>query len=250
MAELRLSGQRILVTRPIDQAADLARAIDRVGGVPLLFPLLQIGPAENQKTLNDQIARLAGFDLVIFVSPNAVHYGMEAIRARLGSIPQGVRVATVGMGSAKALHDRGIKDVMVPPVRHDSEGLLEELKQVAGLRVMILRGDGGRELLGDELRARGAEVEYAACYRRSMAPLSGLENLHPDALTVTSSEALLYLWQNAPLRFHDIPLFVQHPRIAALAKSQGWAEVHLTEAGDQGLLVGLLRWADSGRPAE
>ena len=243
MAELRFSGQKILVTRPIDQAAHLAKAIKEAGGVPLLFPLLQIEPAEDQKALHDQIARLVDFDLVVFISPNAVQYGMDAIRSRLGSMPQGIRVATVGMGSAKALHDQGIKDVLVPQERHDSEGLLEELHRVEGLRVLILRGDGGRELLGDELKERGAEVEYVACYRRSKAPLAGLEGLHPDALTVTSSEALLHLWQNAPVRFHDIPLFVQHPRIAALARSQGWARVYLADAGDQGLLLGLFEWA-------
>ena len=249
MAELRFSGQKILVTRPIDQAAHLAKAIKEAGGVPLLFPLLQIEPAEDQKALHDQIARLVDFDLVIFVSPNAVHYGMDAMRGRLGNMPQSIRVATVGMGSARALHEMGVEKVLVPPVRHDSEGLLEELHQVAGLRVMILRGDGGRELLGDELKARGAEVEYATCYRRSKAPLAGLEKLHPDALTVTSSEALLHLWQNAPVRFHDIPLFVQHPRIAALARSQGWARVYLADAGDRGLLLGLWEWA-GGKAAQ
>ena len=245
MAELPLSGLKILVTRPFDQAAHLVRAIEQAGGVPLLLPLLQILPAENAKALHEQLARLADFDLAIFISPNAVQYGMAAIRNTLGSMPARTRVATIGMGSAKALRELGVADVLVPTGRYDSEGLLEALQQVEGLRVMILRGDGGRELLGDTLKARGAHVEYATCYRRSKPGLDAalLQNIHPDALTVTSSEALSHLWQIARMQFRDIPLFVPHARIDELARSQGWSRVYLTGPGDQGLLAGLLEWA-------
>ena len=59
MAELRFSGQKILVTRPIDQAAHLAKAIKEAGGVPLLFPLLQIEPVENQKKLQEELQKRA-----------------------------------------------------------------------------------------------------------------------------------------------------------------------------------------------
>ncbi len=249
MAELRFLGQKILVTRPVDQAEFLAQAIKEAGGVPLLFPMLEIAPVEDENALHQQIARLGDFDLVIFISPNAVQHGMEAIRKVLGSMPAHVRVAAIGMSSAKALQELGAFEVIVPSGRQDSEGLLDELKEAEGLRVMILRGDGGRELLGDTLRARGAHVEYATCYRRSKPSLAGLVNLDPDALTVTSSEALLHMWQNAPVRFREMPLFVPHERIAQLARQQGWTEVHLTEAGDAGLLSGLLAWARSGMNA-
>ncbi len=254
MAELRLSGLKILVTRPVDQAAHLAQAIEQAGGVPLLLPLLQILPAENAKALHQQVARLADFDLAIFISPNAVQYGMAAIRKALGSMPARTRVATIGMGSANALREQGVADVLVPSLRYDSEGLLDKLQQVEGLRVMILRGDGGRELLGDTLKARGAYVEYATCYRRSKPDLDadGLQNIHPDALTVTSSEALEYLWQIVKTcpepcrRIRDLPLFVPHARIEELARKQGWTRVYLTGPGDQGLLAGLAEWANQG----
>ena len=248
MAELRLSGLKILVTRPVDQAAHLARAIEQAGGVPLLLPLLQILPVEDERALHEQVARLADFDLAIFISPNAVQYGMAAIRGTLGFMPARTRVATIGMSSAKALREQGVSDVLVPSLRHDSEGLLDELKQVEGLRVMILRGDGGRELLGDTLKARSAQVEYATCYRRSKPDLDacGLQDIHPDALTVTSSEALLHLGQIAKMQFGDIPLFVPHARIEELARKQGWIRVRLTGPGDQGLLAGLLEWANQG----
>ena len=110
---------------------------------------------------------------------------------------------------------------------------------------MIFRGDGGRELLGDTLSARGAIVEYVTCYRRSKPVLDAGEwlNAHPDAMLVTSSEALAHLRQIAQPALYTTPLFVPHPRIAELARRQGWMQVYLTGAGDEGLLSGLLEWA-------
>lgn len=249
MAEHPLAGLKIAVTRPRDQAVQLVRRIEQAGGIPLLFPLLDIASASDQSALREQISRLARFDLAVFVSPNAVQYGMAAIHAA-GGLPPGLRVATVGQGSAKALREMGVTDVIAPAERFDSEGLLAlpELQNVAGWQVLIFRGDGGRELLGDTLRARGATVEYAACYRRSkpQRDIAELLDAMPDALTVTSSEALEYLWQMPGDARRDrlcgIPLFVPHRRIAELAQRQGWGEVRLTDAGDDGLISALTAW--------
>ena len=254
MADFPLAGLKIAVTRPRDQAAPLARRIEQAGGIPLLFPLLDIAPAADQAVLREQLARLAQFDLAIFISPNAVQYGMAAIRAA-GELPQNLKIATVGQGSAKALRELGLAGVIAPTERFDSEGLLAlpELQHVAGWRVLILRGDGGRELLGDTLKARGATVEYAACYRRSkpQQDIAALLKAAPDALTVTSSEALDYLWQMLDDAQREslcgIPLFVPHQRIAELARRQGWQEVRLTDAGDDGLLSALIAWNPEGR---
>ena len=249
-----LAGLKIAVTRPRDQAVQLAWRIEQAGGIPLLFPLLDIAPAQDSRTLHEQISRLIQFDLAIFISPNAVQYGMAAIRA-VGDLPPALRIATVGHGSAKALRELGLGKVIVPAERFDSEGLLAlpELQNVAGWRVLIFRGDGGRELLGDTLRERGATVEYAACYRRSkpQQDVSVLLEAAPDALTVTSSEALDYLWQMLGEAQRDsvcnIPMFVQHKRIAELAQRQGWRRVLLAGAGDDGLLSALIAWGSEGK---
>ena len=245
--KLPLAGLKILVTRPRDQAVQLARDIEQAGGIPLLFPLLDIAPVQDVQALQEQVSRLVDFNLAIFISPNAVQYGMAAIREVLGSIPENMKIATIGMGSAKALRELGIMDVLVPDERYDSEGLLDQLQHVAGWRVMIFRGDGGRELLGDTLKQRGASVEYVACYRRSKPGQDLVLDAHPDAMTVTSSEALGYLWQMLDVKsqpaLRDTPLFVPHPRIAELARRQGWVHVHLTGAGDEGLLSALQDWA-------
>jgi uroporphyrinogen-III synthase len=254
MADQPLHGMTIVVTRPRDQAAQLARFIEQAGGIPLLFPLLDISAVQNTQALQEQISRLAQFDLAVFISPNAVHYGIAAIRAA-GDIPPNLKIATVGQGSAKALRESGVAGVIAPTERFDSEGLLAlpELQDVSGWRVLIFRGDGGRELLGDTLKARGANVEYATCYLRGKPQQNAAELLaaRPDAITVTSSEALGYLWDmlNDKERglLRNTPLFVPHARIAGLAREQGWQHVHLTGSGDDGLMSALIAWGPAGR---
>ncbi|NNM69448.1 MAG: uroporphyrinogen-III synthase [Gallionella sp.] len=249
MNYLPLSGLRVLVTRPRDQASVLAQGIERAGGVAILFPLLDIAPVADTQLLGEQISRLKQFDLAIFISPNAVQYGMAAIAAAHAVLPP--QVATIGLSSARALHRAGVGSVISPTERSDSEGLLAlpELAQMAGRRVIIFRGDGGRELLADTLRARGATVEYASCYQRSKARqgIEGLLRERPDIITVTSSEALAHLREMLAdsTTMLSTPLFVPHSRIAELATSQGWTEVVLTAAGDDGLLASLIAWRNT-----
>ncbi len=106
-------------------------------------------------------------DLYVFISPNAVTFAGRLLEGH--SLPDGARLAAVGSGTAQALQQAGFKVDLLPDARFDSEGLLAlpELSRLAGRRVVIVRGEGGRPLLGDELRARGADVVYAEVYRRS-----------------------------------------------------------------------------------
>ncbi len=243
---LPLQGLSVLVTRPKAQAQSLVQHINQLGGRAILLPLLAICAVADSARLQQQLATLSHFDLAIFISPNAVQYGMQAIAAAHASLPK--KVATIGASSAQSLRACGVPNVLVPTLQSDSEALLAlpELSDMQGRRVMILRGDGGRELLGDTLKARGASVEYASCYQRSAAPLSTADLLRdwPDVITVTSSEALVYLHalraENLPLL--ATPLFVPHARIANLAQQQGWQNVHLSEAGDAGLMAALINW--------
>lgn len=254
VSSLPLAGVNVVITRPREQAAGLVQRIAQLGGKPLLFPLLEITAVRDEQALFQQLSRLQQTDLAIFISPNAVRYGMAAIRAA-GSLPASLKIATVGQGSAKALHELGVARVIAPHERCDSEGLLAqpELQNVAGLRVMIFRGDGGRELLGDTLKARGAKVEYATCYLRSKSDLDigVLLAVAPHAISITSSEALVHLWsmldEQSRARLAAVPLLVPHDRIADAARQQGWQHVTVTESGDDGLLAGLVAWANSRR---
>ena len=117
--------------------------------------------------------------------------------------------------------------------------------------MLIFRGDGGRELLGDTLRTRGAHVDYVACYRRAQpqAGATGLAEAFAQgrihAVTITSSEGLDNLWGmvDAPTcaAWRGCPTFAPHPRIAARARALGLPAVE-TAGGDDGLIAGLLEW--------
>ena len=247
---LPLAGLNIVVTRPRGQAVQLAQRIAQAGGTAILFPLLEISQPADPQPLRELVARLHEFNLAIFISPNAVHYGMEVIRAA-GTLPTELKIATVGQGSAKALRDLGVQEIIAPQDRFDSEALLAlpELQNVKGWRVVIFRGDGGRELLGNTLKTRGATVEYAACYQRAKPPqdADALLVAHPHVITVTSSEALGYLWdmldEPGRARLSSVPLLVPHARIAEAAQRLGWRNVIPTAGGDDGLLSGLVAWA-------
>jgi uroporphyrinogen-III synthase len=249
-----LAGLNIVVTRPREQAAQLARRIEQAGGKAILFPLLEISPVAAPQSLRARVARMHGFNLAIFISPNAVRYGMAAIQAA-GGLPHALKIATVGQGSAKALRELGVPNIIAPQDNFDSEALLAlpELHNVNGWRVAIFRGDGGRELLGDTLKARGAQVEYVACYLRSkpQQDVARLFEAKADALTITSSEALATLWDrlDAPCRerITAVPLFAPHERIAAAARSLGWHQVICTGSGDDGLFASLIAWASARR---
>jgi len=245
-----------VVTRPAGQAAHFATALTEAGAIPVLYPVLEISDIEDTGPVLDVAIRLDTFDLAVFVSPNAIEKALALILPRR-SWPAGLRVAALGKSSERELARNGIRDVISPPLRFDSEALLElpELIDVRGKRVIIFRGDGGREVLGDTLKSRGASIEYVSCYRRTRpqldpAPLLKLWEVGQlDAVTLTSSEGLR--------NFHDMigrlgqawlkktPAFVPHVRIAEQAQALGLSIVVATEPGDDGLMSGLVQYFDS-----
>jgi len=250
-----LAGRTIVVTRPRDQAAPLAAMIAAAGGTALLFPLLEISPVDDHCQLAAAASRLADYRLAVFVSPNAVTYALPTLLAA-GDWPPSLIPAAVGPGTVRALQDAGVTGCIAPRERFDSEGLLAlpefAAPEVLDRRVVIFRGDGGRELLADTLRQRGATVDTVTCYRRS-GPAGGFASLldawrdgRLDALVVSSSEALRYLVDGLPPEAHaylrQTPLFVPHARIAENARALGLGRIVLTEAADSGLIRGLLAY--------
>lgn len=231
-----LSGRSILVTRPRAQAAGLARLIEQAGGRAHLFPAIEIEDVPPAPVLG----RLQEFDLAIFVSPTAVAKVMPHARA----LP---RVAAVGAGTRKALEKHGVAEVIVPSSGADSEALLAvaALQDMKGKRVVILRGDGGRALLGETLAARGARVEHVTCYRRlrPQAPARAWRAGELAAVTVSSGQGLANLFEvlDAAL-LRSTPLFVPHARIAEQARALQAREVVLAGHSDEDMLGALVAY--------
>ena len=255
-----LAGKTIAVTRPLAQAGELASLIAAAGGTPLRVPLLEIGPIDNKAALADAAKHLANAALAVFISPNAVDYSLPVLLVS-GPWPEGVQVAAVGQGTARALKAYGVTRVVVPSQRYDSESLLDlpelQANRLAGRRVFIFRGEGGRELLAETLAERGACVEGVACYRRS-APAAGFAPLLDAwrvgdlaALTVSSSEGLRNLWDGLDATgrqwLAQTPIFVPHARIGECANSLGLHHIIVTGPADDGIIAGLCayNWAQS-----
>lgn len=250
-----LAGKVIAVTRPRQQASELMQAIAAAGGDPLPAPLLEILPVEDRAPLEAALNCLDDYALGIFISPNAVSHSLPALLAHRGW-PAHVQPAAVGQGTLRTLAAYGIHGGVAPQERFDSESLLAlpelQATRLAGRRVLILRGDGGRELLAETLLARGAHVDLVTCYRR-LPPGDGLVALRNaldqgrlNALTLSSSEGLRYLHAGLNAAQFEtlcrLPVFVPHQRIAENAKNIGICHIILTEPADKGLVAGLCAY--------
>jgi len=256
-----LAGVGVLVTRPVHQSGNLAQRIRDLGGEPVLFPALEI--AALPKAIVDR-QQLAELDFAIFVSPNAARIAMDLIRAA-GGLPEKLRLAAIGPATAAELENAGLKnalarEIITGPAGFDSEALLEVMpgERVANRRIAIFRGEGGRELLGDSLRSRGAQVEYVECYRR-VRPAGDMRNLLPrwqrgeiGASIATSAEIVANLFEMAGAQglslLRDTPMFVPHPRVAAAAFQRGVQALMVAGAGDGALAAGLATWFGRLRP--
>lgn len=240
----------VLVTRPEHQCTALAEGIRNLGGNPVIFPVLIITDAKDDTTARACIERLDTYDWCIFVSPNAVHKAMRMIQPH--GLPPNLKIAVVGKGSAEALTHYGIDTVVMPEGRYDSEALLAHhaLQQVNDQRIVIFRGNGGRPLLGDTLKQRGALLDYAECYYRGKPDtdatqlLSNWSHGRINAVIITSSEGLHNLFdivgQDGQQLLSATPVFTAHERIARHAREAGVEEVVLTAtSGDAGILQSL-----------
>lgn len=257
MNKPRLS-RGIVITRPAGEAQRLAALIREAGGVPLVYPALEIIDVTDVGPLEDAIARLAQFDFAIFISPSAVDKAMTRIQSRR-TLPEGLQCVAIGPGGVRALQKFGVTNVIAPPrgaardERYDSEALLDSpfLQDVQGKRVVIFRGDGGRELLRDTLSARGARVETVTCYRRGKPGFDAAElnaiaqRGEVAAIIITSSEGLrnfcAHLGEAGSAWLRATPLVVPHPRIAAAARELGFAQVVQVPPGDQALAAAAMR---------
>jgi uroporphyrinogen-III synthase len=245
-----LRGTRIVITRPARQAAGLAQQIAVLGGKPIVFPAIVILPPTDRSALERAQRDLARYDYAVFVSANAVEYGV----GDPASWPANLIAFAPGPATAAALAAVGIANIRIPMTTMDSEGLLAlpELRNAAGKRVVIYRGGGGRELLGETLVERGAEVDYVDCYVRAKphgdfsAMAAAWRAGEIDALTLPNSEGLDNLWElfdDASRRsMIATPAFAPHARIGERARALGFRTVAVTAPTDAGLIASLLEY--------
>ena len=219
MTDTPLRGAGVLVTRPRAQAAELVAAIQENGGNAIEFPVIEIAPRAESEIAREAAA-LGEADIAVFVSRNAVAHGLSHVATKL--------TATTGPSTAAAIEAAGRVVDIAPHSGYDSESLLASsaLQDVAGKRIVIVRGGDGRELLADTLRERGATVNYLSVYERirpdiDQKLLAEVETHWRDgelhAITVMSTESLANLIALLPnisaQQFENMPLVTPAARV-------------------------------------
>jgi uroporphyrinogen III methyltransferase / synthase len=241
-----LNGLRVLVTRPAEQASDLIARLRALGATPVLCPTIQIAPPESFDSLDRAIAELAAYDWVIFTSVNGVRFFLERLTALGYDAPQsfaGLRIAAIGPATAQALSEQGLVPSFVP-ARFVAEGILEEIGDVAGQRILLPRADIARKALVEGLRARGAAVDEVTAYR-TVAAEADLPVDRVDLITFTSPSTVrnfVALFDSSTRSLAD---FLTGARVACIgpitaqaARAEGF-DVHI-EAQEH-TVDGLLR---------
>lgn len=253
-----MATRAVLVTRPAGQGDALCNALADRGWqahhLPLLDlqPLPRLPPEERQRVL-----ALAEFDHVIFISANAVRYGMAVVEDYWPQLPVGIHWYAVGAGTARALAGHGIS-AQAPERDMTSEGLLAlpGLQQVAGARILIVKGEGGRATLAQALSARGARVETLACYRRCPPKLlpgelaGAIARWQIGVIMISSGEGLAnmlaLLDRTETSNLQSVTLLLPSARVAAAARAAGFRHIVVAEnASDEAMLHALEQWCPS-----
>jgi uroporphyrinogen III methyltransferase/synthase len=233
-----LLGKRILITRPLQQATEMARELERLGAIPLVLPAIAIRDPGDWAPVDAALDKLrqGGFDWLVFTSANGVEKFMERLFDRgldlraLGS----VKVAAIGSNTANSLCRWNLRPDMMPGGEMNSEALAAMLKtNVAGKRVLLVQAEGGREVIREELAAVGS-VETVAAYRQSDAidpsavAFDALRRGDIDFVTLTSpniARAFLAACDSTiagRLERGEVRIATNGPRISTAVRDRGF----------------------------
>lgn len=245
-----LAGKCILITRPQKQAEVLADAMSHYGAKCIIFPSIEIQARQSSVDFIHISQQLEMFDLAIFISPNAVDFGL----ANIASCPSSLRVAAIGAGTAKALTMRDWPVHLLPASPYNSESLLADpdLAMMNGQRVVIFCGEGGRDLLANTLQERGASVSKAVAYGR-ICPNTDPALLlkfwdEMDVVVTTSNEGLQNLYkilrEEGVKHLNRTQLLVISQGMLQTAKDLGYPRdpIVAENATGEGIIQALLTW--------
>ncbi|AYC34786.1 uroporphyrinogen-III synthase [Pseudomonas cavernae] len=249
-----MTAWRLLLTRPADECAALAASLAEQGVFSSSLPLLDIQPLAESAEQRATILELDRYCAVIAVSKPAARLGLELLDRYWPQPPAHQAWFSVGAATAQILEDYGL-EVSYPAAADDSEALLALPRLQAALavpapRVLILRGEGGREFLADCLRGQGVTVDYLPLYRRvlpeypAQAVAQRVDAERLNGLVVSSGQGFEHLRELAAAAWPELarlPLFVPSPRVAELARAAGAQIVVDCRGASAAALLAALR---------
>lgn len=250
-----LKGLNVLVTRATSQAKPLCTLIEQAGGCAVHWPMLNIKACLNHPDIARAQRQLSQYTDIIFISANAVTYGLEALH----QLPKTARLSAVGQQTANTLRQHGYFDVNTPAIDFSSAGLLATapMQDMQGAKVLIVRGTSGKETLKTALQTRAAEVDYMACYQveppqYSASELQSLRQwfvLEPHRVKVITASSQVSLIHLAHLVASDglfaTPILPINANMSDKAKLLGFKSIlpPAQNASDEAILYALCRFA-------
>ena len=252
----RLQNIRVMVTRPVEQAIDLIEQINDAGGQASSFPTLEIQASADTESV-ERCKFVSGYDWIIFISQNAVRYSLSLLP--IAAWPLRTCIASVGPTTSNALQQAGLQVNREPDNAMNSEALLVKFKdeELAGKKILIIRGIGGRETLANGLREMGALVDYAEVYSRHCPDHDNEHLLQQfedgiDIVTIASGETLQNfadIIENSSLNnqqkkeLYSCPLVIVSERIKGLAEQLGFSDtVVVNEPENKGVVNAIENW--------
>lgn len=224
----------ILLTRPLSQVQPLERLVLDGGHQPILFPTLEVKPLDGTPLH-------AHYDAIIFISANAVEYGVDILKTLNLKDTQ---IFAVGGATAKCINQQGFKVDGFPKHSASSEALLalEAVTQLQDQNILIFRGKGGRETLKEGLIKQNNQVEYIEVYERveccvtqlhkkSLLKLLSRQNSTTTVTSIESLSAMMNLIKKIDIdllyKVQKIPLIVLSERIRQFAISVDFLQIYV-----------------------
>ncbi len=250
-----LAGLTVCVTRPASEARILSERIQKVRGETIIMSVMEIVEKSNAAACLQDVYQTEP-NIVIYVSGNAARIAMQLSAQQDKQSLSNRKIAAIGASTAGVLREHGLDvNILSESSRFTTESLLAspDLQNIRGCRVLIMRGQGGRAYLGNELQQRGAEVSYCELYKRQLPNNFNQNNFveldkSKNIMLCTSIEIMHNLLKLAGAKYEtivkNIPLLVVSARIQKEAVRLGFQSDILVSknATDQAVIACLLQW--------
>ncbi len=252
-----LKNLKVLVTRPKQQANNLCELIENLGGTAIRFPVIEINNSENQQVARLIMDDLEQYNIGIFISRNAVEWTLKLLGDKTSAL-ESMSLISIGPATTAALK-RALSGTVITNFGTNSESLLENealgAEAVSGKKIIIFRGQGGREHLATALGQRGAKVDFAEVYRRDCPQydsdfINKIWALNvPGVVVVTSNNGLENLFSLLNNEQRNLllskQLVVMGRRMFDFSVGFGFAKtpIFTEENDDEGILNLIVKWA-------
>ncbi|MBD2783177.1 uroporphyrinogen-III synthase [Xenorhabdus sp. DI] len=243
----------ILITRPLPAGEELAKRLRSMGKSAFSAPLIDIQPGADLPLLSQKLQWLSAGDLVFLLSKNAVHYAHKQLMQEGQSWPNQLSYYGIGKSTSLMFHRLTGLDIFCSGQGETSEDLLQlpALQKMDNKKILLLRGNGGREVIASTLRFRGGEVDYCECYARRPVNYDAANfsrhwrQCDIKTLVVTSGEMLQLLYNlvtdsDGKAWLLNCKLIVVSERLADIAHTLGWQTIKVAKSADNDALIQAL----------